>query len=105
MFCEIMAVGPTGRIQVALTPISIDCRAEIIASEKGCEGTWFGFEGVVVNGWPVDMIRISENKLVYEPLGVSAERKPMKDECSRSWWQGRDGLLAWRDEAPLDMEW
>jgi hypothetical protein len=100
-----MADGPTGRIQVILKLISVDCRAEIIANEKGCQATWFGFETVVVNGWPVDMIRISENKLVYEPLGLIAERKPMKDESSRFWWQGRDGLLAWRDEAPFDMDW
>jgi hypothetical protein len=87
-----------------LDVILVDCRAEIIANEKGCEATWFWFKSVVVNGWPIDMIRFSKNKLVYETLGVITERKPMKDESSRLWWQGRDGLLAWWDEARFDID-
>ena len=58
-----------------------------------------------MNGWPIDMVRISNDEAVYEPLGIRAKRLPIKDESRKRYWEGRDGLNAWRDEAPFDMEW
>jgi hypothetical protein len=72
---------------------------------KGCQGTWMGFEKQVVDGWPIDLVRIEGGRVVYKPLGINAERIPMKDEGKTRFWYGMDGLQAWRDEAPWDMEW
>ena len=69
-----------------------------------CRVPWFGFEAIVVNGWPVDLVQISDGKLLYEPLGINAERKPAEVPNGK-WWTGKDGLMAWRYEAPFDMEW
>jgi hypothetical protein len=63
-----------------------------------------GFEKQVVDGWPIDLIKIQDGEVVYKPLGLKAKRIPMKDEGKR-FWNGRDGLRAWRVEAPWDMEW
>lgn len=64
-----------------------------------------GFEKQVVDGWPIDLIRIQDAEVVYEPLGLKAKRIPMKDEGRTRFWEGKDGLRAWRIEAPWDMEW
>ena len=78
---------------------------EILAKRRGCESTWFGFEPAVVNGWPIDMVKVQNETFVYEPLGISAVRKPLKVVERHRFWEGLDGLLAWRHEAPFDMEW
>jgi hypothetical protein len=59
---------------------------------------------MVVNGWPIDLVRIIDGRLMYNPLGINAERIPMED-VKEKLFAGKDGLLAWRDEAPFDMEW
>ena len=66
----------------------------------GCDATWFGFEGAVVNGWPVDLIKISGERLLYEPLRIDAMRNPEENVFKRR----NSGWMAWRDEAPFDME-
>jgi hypothetical protein len=71
-------------------------RAQILFQEAGCEKAWFGFERRVVKGWPIDLVKIGGDRIVYEPLGVDAKRRPLKDELAA----GKDGLLAWRVEAP-----
>lgn len=81
-----------------------NCRAQILFKEVGCEKAWFGFEPWVVNGWPIDLVRIGDDRIVYEPLGVDAKRLPWKDEME-SEAEGNDGLMAWRVEAPFDMVW
>lgn len=58
-----------------------------------------------MNGWPVDMIRIEDEVLLYEPLGIKAKRLPLKTSDKAKYWHGQDGLFAWRVEAPFDMEW
>ena len=83
----------------------VDCRAQILQKEKGCQGAWMGFEKHVVDEWPIDLIKIEDGEAVYEPLGLRAKRIPMKDEVRRGFWEGMDGLRAWRVEAPWDMEW
>jgi hypothetical protein len=83
----------------------VNCRAQILKKGKGCQSTWMGFEKQVVDGWPIDLVRIEDGRIVYRPLGVNAERIPMKDERKSRFWEGMDGLRAWRDEAPWDMEW
>jgi hypothetical protein len=56
---------------------------------------------VVVDGWPIDLVRIVNETILYAPLHVSAKRTPVENLRR----EGLDGLLAWRDEAPFDMEW
>jgi hypothetical protein len=80
-----------------------DYSAKILGREIGCDRTWGGFEEAVVNGWPVDLIKISGEHFVYEPLGIDAKRIALK--AGRASQGVRNGLLAWRDEAPFDMEW
>jgi hypothetical protein len=58
----------------------------------------------VVNGWPIDLVRIINGTLLYNPLGINAERVPMEDGENKV-SEGKDGLLSWRNEAPLDMQW
>lgn len=58
----------------------------------------------MVNGWPIDLVRIFDGRLLYNPLGINAERIPMDDTITGK-FEGKDGLMAWRDEAPFDMEW
>ena len=70
-------------------------RAQILFQEAGCEKAWFGFERRVVKGWPIDLVRIGDDRIVYEPLGVDAKRRPLKDELAA----GKGGLLAWNVEA------
>jgi hypothetical protein len=82
-----------------------DCRTQIISKDKGCEGVWGGFEVVVVNGWPIDLVRIVDGRLLYNPLGINAERIPVKDGIDKKCFEGKDELRAWRDEAPFDIEW
>jgi hypothetical protein len=59
----------------------------------------------VVNGWPIDLVRIFDGRLMYNPLLINAERIPMEDTAQETLFDGKDGLMAWRDEAPFDMEW
>jgi hypothetical protein len=56
---------------------------------------------VVVDGWPIDLVRIVNETILYAPLHISAKRTPVENLRG----EGLDGLLAWRDEAPFDMEW
>ena len=72
---------------------------------KGCKGSWMGFEKQVIDGWPIDLVRIEDGRFVYKPLGIMAERIPLKVEEGKRFWEGIDGLRAWRNEAPPDMEW
>ena len=58
-----------------------------------------------MKGWPIDLVRIKDDRIVYDPLGVDAKRIPLKDQEEGSRFNGKDGLLAWRDEAPFDMSW
>jgi hypothetical protein len=60
----------------------VDSRATILGKETGCDTNWFGFEPAVVNGWPIDLIRVSDDRLVYRPLGIDAKRVPMEDEVT-----------------------
>lgn len=75
-----------------------------MAKNSGCEGVWFRFEPMVVNGWPIDLIRIIDGRLMYNPLGINAERIPMED-IEEKLFEGKDGVLAWRDEAPFNIQW
>ena len=59
---------------------------------------------MVVNGWPLDLVRIIDGRLMNNAFGINAERIPMED-VQEKLFEGNDGLLAWRDEAPFDMEW
>jgi len=70
-----------------------------------CDQTWSRFERVVVNGWPVDMIRIEDEMLVYEPLGIKAKKMPWEWHEKKRFRSGKDGVVAWTDQAPFDMEW
>ena len=59
----------------------------------------------MVNGWPIDLVKFVDGRLLYNPLGINAERVPIEDVAEDKVFEGKDGLLAWRDEAPFDMEW
>jgi hypothetical protein len=101
-----MAYWTSRRVSVGPGEVGVNSSAKILFSkETGCETTWFGFEQVVVNGWPIDLVRIYNDRFVYKPLGIDAKRIPLKDASEGKLWEGRDGLLAWRDEAPFDIEW
>jgi len=42
--------------------------------------------------------------ILYNPLGVNAKRAPVEN-MKQKLFDGEDGLLAWRHEAPFDMDW
>jgi len=77
---KLWPVGREGEFRFVLWGRWVDYRAQILFKEAGCEKAWFGFEPRVVNGWPIDLVRIGDNRIVYEPLGVDAKRRPLKDE-------------------------
>ena len=93
-----------GIFSVGLGDGETDCRAQILFKEAGCQKVWFTFEPWVVKGWPIDLVRIGDDRIVYEPLGIDAKRLPWKDELEIE-AETNDGLLAWRVEAPFDMVW
>jgi hypothetical protein len=66
-----------------------------------CGRTWGGFETVVVRGWPVDLIRIVDETVVYEPLGIRAKRLPLKIGRKGGW----GGLRAGGGQVLFDMGW
>lgn len=59
---------------------------------------------MVVNGWPIDLVRIVNETILYNPLGVNAKRAPVENLLGK-YFDWKDGLVAWRHEAPSDMEW
>jgi hypothetical protein len=68
----------------------------------GCNNAWERFEPAVIKGWPIDLIKISGERFVYPPLDIEAKRMPMDDFKKV---RNKDGVTAWREEAPFDMEW
>jgi hypothetical protein len=78
---------------------------QLVSKAAGCQRVWFKFELNVVNGWPIDLVRIFDGRFLYNPLGINAERMPMDNVVRGQSFEGSDGLHAWRLEAPFDMEW
>jgi len=73
-------------------------RAKILSREEtDCESVWFGFEPFVINGWPMDLIKLMDGKLIYEPLGIDAKRVPIDPKCRKMKGKERLGML----EAPI----
>jgi hypothetical protein len=69
-----MAYGTRGRISVRYALQSLRS-AELLAKDRKCQTTWFGFEQLVVNGWPIDLVIVKNETFVYDPLGVKAQRQ------------------------------
>jgi len=106
-FAKLWPAGREGEFRFVHEMNGVDCRASLSSTDGGCDKIWGGFEPMVVNGWPIDLIRIEAGKVIYRPLGIEAKKVPPGDDdfTKGRTVGGKDGLFAWRDEAPFDMEW
>jgi len=59
---------------------------------------------LVIDGWSIDLVRIVNEMILYNPLGVNAKRAPVEN-TKQKLFDGEDELLAWRHEARFDMDW
>jgi hypothetical protein len=81
-FAKLWTTGQEGEFWYIVWD-GVDGRVTILGKETGCGTNWFGFnEPADVNGWPIDLIRISDDRLVYRPLAIDAKRVPMEDEVT-----------------------
>ena len=78
---KLWPVGRQGEFRCFISEMrKADCRGQIQHEEKRCDQTWFSFEPYVVNGWPMDLVRIFDGRLMHNPLGINAERISMEDK-------------------------
>jgi hypothetical protein len=67
---------------------------------------WFRFEPFVVRGWPIDLVRIYDERFVYGPLNIDAKRLPLKLP-GQKYFGEKDayGRPQASDEAVFNMDW